>query len=56
MTDLKHVAPTKQPLRCEANHKGRIYYRPITASRSKELSFQRQLQIKFNISMRQTIL
>ena len=28
----------------------------ITASRSQELSLQRQLQIKFNLSMRQTIL
>ena len=28
----------------------------ITASRSKELSLQRQLQVKFNLSMRQTIL
>ena len=28
----------------------------ITASRSKELSLQRQLEITFNLSMRQTIL
>ena len=26
MTDLKNVAPTKQPLRCKANYQRRIYY------------------------------
>ena len=50
MTGLKK-APTKQPLCCEAN-----YQRRITALRSKELSLQQQLQIKFNLSMWQTIL
>ena len=48
------VVPTKQPLRCEANYQRRIY--SSTASCSQELSLQRQLQIKFNLSMRQTIL
>ena len=47
------VVPTKHPLRCEANYQRRMYY-SIALKRS--WSLQWQLQTKFNLSMRQTIL
>ena len=51
MTDLK-VAPTKQQLRCEANYQRRIYY----SIALKGAQFTTSVHIKFNKSMRQTIL
>ena len=50
-TDLKS-ALAKQPLRCEANYQRKIYY----SIKLKNLSLQRQLQIKLNLSMRPSIL
>ena len=52
MTDPKSGSKKAAATRGEANYQRRIYYRiALTA-----VSLQRQLQIKFNLLMRQTIL
>ena len=52
MTELKSGSKKTAATRCEAYYQRRIYYSiALTA-----VSLQRQLQIKFNLLMRQTIL